>query len=338
LGVVGDRTRRAIDWLLSSEEPAIRLMARRDLCDEDGTPSAPILDGAKVRTLLSGQQPDGGFGDHPYRKWAGAHWRLVSLVELGLPPDEPRAVRAAETVLDWLTGPEHRSRITAIDGLVRRCASQEGNALAVGSRLGMAGDPRVELLAHSLVQWQWPDGGWNCDVKADGGRSSFHESLAPMWGLYEYWQATGEPNAWEAARRTAELFLTHRLFRTLRTVEVIHRSWMALHYPPYWHYDILQALVVLTRMGLVGDPRCDDALDVLRRRRLADGRWRPGGYWWKPPGSERGNVEVVGWGRSAPNEMITLNALRILRSVGAERRTRGNGRTSPYPGGSRSVG
>jgi hypothetical protein len=54
---------------------------------------------------------------HPYRKWTGAHWRLVSLVELGIPAREPRAVRAAGTVLDWLTGEQHRASIIAIDGL-----------------------------------------------------------------------------------------------------------------------------------------------------------------------------------------------------------------------------
>jgi len=44
--------------------------------------------------------------------------------------------------------------VKAIDGLVRRCASQEGNALAVCCRLGLADDPRVRLLAESLVEWQ----------------------------------------------------------------------------------------------------------------------------------------------------------------------------------------
>jgi hypothetical protein len=141
---------------------------------------------------LRGQDRDGGFVVHPYQKWGGAHWRLVSLVELGVPGGDRRARDAAGTVLDWLTGAGHRRGIRVIDGLVRRCASQEGNALAVCSRLGMTADPRVGLLARSLAEWQWPDGGWNCDRRATGRRSSFHESLAPMWGLHEYWLATGE--------------------------------------------------------------------------------------------------------------------------------------------------
>ncbi len=185
-----------VDWLLESDEPGIVLQVKRDLLGDQSPPETTrVLDGPLVRGLLAGQHADGGFGINVYAKWGGAHWRLVSLVELGVPAGEPRCIAAAETVLAWLTGKSHRAAVKAIDGLVRRCASQEGNALAVCSRLGLAGDPRVRLLAESLVEWQWPDGGWNCDKHATGRRSSFNESLAPMWGLHEYWAATGEDAA-----------------------------------------------------------------------------------------------------------------------------------------------
>src|SRR5262249_55868409 len=163
-----------------------------------GETAAAVLAGPWVQALLAGQQADGGFGVHPYHKWQGAHWRLVSLAELELPPGQPRAVRAARTALDWLTGPGHRSRIHTRHGVVRRCGSQEGNALAACCRLGLAGDERVELLARSLVEWQWPDGGWNCDKSASGRRSSFHESLPPALGLHAYALATGADWAEEA--------------------------------------------------------------------------------------------------------------------------------------------
>ena len=137
----------------------------------------------------------------------------------------------------------------------------------------------------------------------------------PAWGLHEYGQATGDPAATDAASHAAELFLAHRLFRRLSDGQVIHHGWLTPHYPPYWHYDILQALLVLSRMGKAGDPRADDALDELERRRLPDGRWQPGGRWWNPPGSTVA-PEAVDWGRSGPNEMITLNALRALKAAG----------------------
>jgi hypothetical protein len=292
----------AVEQLLASSEPAIVRMARRDLLGEDV--ELDVLAGPLVRTLL-----DVPLEGHPYKKWQGAHWRLVSLVELEIPAGEPRAVAAAETVLAWLTGHGHRAGIPTIDGLTRRCASQEGNALAVCCRLGLRDDPRVELLARSLVEWQWPDGGWNCDRRASGRRSSFNESLAPMWGLWEY----GAPWAREAALRTAELFLEHRLFRSLRTGEPIHEKWLVPHYPPYWHYDVPQALLILRRMGKLDDPRAQDALDLLRARRAPDGLWHAGGRWWRPPGSAGSNVEAVDWGAGAGTEMVTLNALRVLR-------------------------
>jgi hypothetical protein len=308
------RTHAAMTWLLNSDEPAIRLMTRCDVLGEPADADAgQVLAGAKVTALLSGQRGDGGFGVHPYRKWTGAHWRLVSLAELAVPPGEPRAAAAAGHVLAWLASPGRR--VPVIGGLARAHASIEGNALAACCRLGLAADPRVRSLAGSLIAWQWPDGGWNCDPAATGRRSSFHESLAPAWGLHEYGQATGDPAARDAASRAAGLLLDHRLFRSLDSGQVIRRAWLALHYPPYWHYDILQALLVLSRTGKADDPRASDALDELQRRRLPDGRWQPGGCWWKPPGSTT-TPEVLDWGRSGPNEMITLNALRVLKAAG----------------------
>jgi hypothetical protein len=307
----------AVEWLLASTEPAVAYLTRRDVLGEDvDADPERILSGPIVRRLLRGQKRDGGFGVHPYKKWSGAHWRLVSLVELAVPPGEPRAVVAAGTVLDWLTGKGHRRGLKVVDGLARRCASMEGNALAVCCQLGLAEDPRVVLLAESLIEWQWPDGGWNCDLRASGRRSSFHESLAPAWGLHEYWLSTGDESARHAAAAAAELFLEHRLFRSLQTGEVIHDSWLVPHYPPYWHYDVAQALLVLSRLGRVRDSRAHEGLDLLIGLQRDDGRWHAGPCWWRALGRDGTAVEVVDWGRRGPSEMITLNALRVLRSAG----------------------
>ncbi len=311
------RTASAIDWLLASAEPAIRGMARRDLLDEADPPDLrDVLHGPLVRGLLDGQAPDGGFGVHPYRKWTGAHWRLVSLVELEVPAGEPRSMAALDGWLDMLTGRRRLDRVsTTSSGLPLSDASIEGNAVAVACRLGAAGDPRVAQLAEALLRWQWPDGGWNCDARASGRRSSVHESLIPMWALWAYGGATGKVEALAAADRAAELFLSHRIFRRGGTGEPIHRSWLTTHYPAYWHYDVLQALHLLARLGRARDERAADALDLLEDRRLPDGRWRPGAYWWQPAGSRR-MPEAVDWGRGGPSEMITLNALRVLRAAG----------------------
>ena len=248
--MIGTTPERAIEHLLASSEPGIRMQARRDLLGEDASDDVKhVLDGSAVRALLSGQRDDGGFGVNVYSKWRGAHWRLVSLVELGIPAGDPRAIAAYETVLDWLLGASHRRNVPLIDGRFRRCASQEGNALGVGVRLGLTADERVRQLATSLVEWQWPAGGWNCDRRPSVTHPSFYESITTLWGLSEYARATSDADASAAMRRAADFFLDHRVFRSHTTGEVADARWLDLHYPPYFAYDVLWGLTVLARAG-----------------------------------------------------------------------------------------
>src|SRR5512143_4185067 len=138
-----NRNDDAIEWLLQSRDPSVRYWTLTDLLGKSSR-SAPVKrafadipNGPRVRALFAGQGAgkrragdslaieSGGFGVHPYKKWDGAHWRLVSLVELGIPVRDVRAHAAVEQVLKWLTGETHQSRIKTIDGRIRRCASQE---------------------------------------------------------------------------------------------------------------------------------------------------------------------------------------------------------------------
>ncbi|MEQ7128030.1 hypothetical protein ABN034_26380 [Actinopolymorpha sp. B11F2] len=350
--------RPAVDWLLGSDEPAIRFLTRRDVLGEAAAEDASeIMSGPKVSALLSGQRDDGAFRGEPgiirrYRgnsrrpedvvgvdnvpagvagHWKSTQWRLVSLVELAIPPGEPRAVAAANYLLnDILDRRRNRFGPKIINGLPRMCVSAEGAALVIGSRLGMAADPRVQQMAEALLDWQWPDGGWNCHRNASGRRSNFHESINAAWGLHEYAQATSDTAAAAAADRTAELYLQHRLFYSLGTGipsrfrphpppagQVINTRWLKLGYPSYWHYDILAVLMLLARIGRIDDARASDALDLLERKRRPDGLWAADRQWWTPPESRFAHQhEVVDWGRAhQPSEMITLHVLRILRAA-----------------------
>ncbi len=96
-----------------------------------------------------------------------------------------------------------------------------------------------------------------------------------------------------------------------------------LHYPLYWHCDILQELTILSRAGKLGDPRTKEALDIVEKKRGPDGLWQADDYYWNMRRTQLSrskvlvsNVEVVDWGRKGPNEMITLNALRTLKESG----------------------
>ena len=250
------------------------------------------------------------FGGHPYRKWTGAYWRLLSLVDLGVEPGDSAAITAAEETLAWLCSPRRLATIheRKIEGRVRRCASQDGRAVHACLRIGMRGDGRLDVLAESLVDTQWPDGGWNCDIRPEAAHSSFSETWGPILGLAEY-------GARESVERAAEFLLRHRVLFSERTGEVAHPVFEALHYPPYWHYDLLVGLRTLDGAVGLGDPRTRDALDALEAKRLADGTWRCEGKWWKRPGSKGSNVEAVDWLPFA-NDLLTERAVAALGSAG----------------------
>jgi hypothetical protein len=209
------------------------------------------------------------YGVHPYAKWRGAHWRLASLVELDAPVGETMH-RAAEDVLVWLVNPGRLRSFPKIEGRVRRCASQDGLALYVTCRLGMAGDERLETIARSLIAGQWPDGGWNCDRRAAALHSSFNESWAPILGLWAYARLTGDDEAGRASEGGADFLLGHKIFQSHRTGKPAHPAILNLRFPPYWHYDVLVGLVTLARTVGLADARAAEALDLLDSRRHPD--------------------------------------------------------------------
>lgn len=148
-----------------------------------------------------------------------------------------------------------------------------------------------------------------------------HETLPAVWGLYEYAMATGDAGAHRAAAAAAEVLLARHVVFAAGTERPLHRSVLDLHYPPYWHYDVLQALVVLDRAGFRHDPRTERARQVVAGKRRRDGGWRAVRPWWRPPGSA-GLAEAVDWGPAA-HQIATLNALRVL--------TRRDGGTTRVP-------
>ncbi len=331
-----DKDGPGVGWLLQSKDPSVRYFTLTDVLGESERSSEVVAarrqipKGPRLRTLLSGQRANGGFAVHWYRKWRGVHWRLVSAVELGVPAGNQVALKAANHDLSELSKSLEVEPAENIGGLWRVHASESGNAVGVCSRLGLADDPRVRQLAESLVEWQWPDGGWNCDRTKDARHSTFYHTLPTLWGLNEYLRATGDNDVRRAADKAAEFFLKHRLFKSCTGNGITNPEWVKLHYPLYWHYDILQALRVLSLAGKLGDPRTSEALDIVESKRSQDGTWRPEGYYWRlgkapivspfdhPRTAEfdQPSIEVVDWGRDGPNEMITLNALRVLVGSG----------------------
>jgi hypothetical protein len=246
-----------------------------------GPAAAAARQSELAQGLLAGRLPDGRLPYHPYNKWRGAHWVLACLADLCYPAGDETLQPLLDQVYTWLFSKEHLQSIRVLEGRTRRCASQEGNALYATLTLGLQ-DPRVQELADRLVRFQWPDGGWNCDKHPHASTSSFNESLIPMRALSRYARLSGDPRAAAAVERCAEFFLSRRLFRRRSNGQVIDKNFVQLHYPAYWHYDILMGLKVMAEAGYLGDPRCQEALELLESKRLPDGGWPAEAKYYRP--------------------------------------------------------
>jgi hypothetical protein len=212
-----------------------------------------------------------------------------------------------------------RSGVPQIRGRFRRCASQQGNALLSLTTLGLD-DGRCRDLAERLVHWQWPDGGWNCDRNPSADTSSFLESLLPMRGLAAHGAATGSGREVRAAREASEVFLRRRLYRRVSDGRIIRPRFVRLHYPVYYQYDILAGLRGVAEVGRIGDPRCQDALDLLESKRLADGGWPAEEKFYRfRPHTFAAGAEFVDWGGTSSTRMnpwVTVDALAVLHAAG----------------------
>jgi hypothetical protein len=313
-----------LDQLLQSDEPSIRLQIRASVQDaasaEVNDLRQQVRSSARVSTLLSERARDGTIDAHPYRaKWYGAHWVLVMLAELGYPPGDATLIPLREQMLGWLFSSDYLDGLGRVSGLPRLHGSIEGNALWAMLRLGLE-DERAEQLAERLRHAQWPDGGWNCDRNASGRSSSFAESLIPLRALSLHASMRSERNSAEAAGAAAEFFLRHRLYRRLRDGRVIHPSFVELHYPCYWHYDILFGLTVLAESGDIGDERCSAALDLLESKRLPDGGFPAEHRYYRPTRamvpSQRSLVDWGGVSRRRMNPWISARSAVVLYAAG----------------------
>jgi hypothetical protein len=325
-----------VDALLTSPEPAIRWKVRTKVLGEapDSAEIRALRDDIRrsdvVRALLapfhSAERPGA------YAKWQGAHWVLIALADLGYPYGDAALHPLRDQVLDtWLApayyqefeastkaGSYGRSGVPVLRGRYRRCGSQQGNALWSVVVLGLD-DGRCADLVERLLHWRWPDGGWNCDRNPDADTSSFCETLPPARGLAAY--AAKTPMAAEAAgaaRRAAEVLLMRRLAFRASTGELMNREFVKLHYPLYWHYDVLGGLKGMADIGLLGDPRCADALDLLESLRVADG-WPATARYYKVSREVALHHDCVDWGGTSTrraNPWVTADALAVLRTAG----------------------
>jgi hypothetical protein len=305
---------RTSDWLLDSD-PSIRWQVLRDLTHEPA--DAIAAERSRVATegwgarLLALQGPDGQWGGRPWsHDWTDTFHALELLRRLGLDPESEHARRAVGLVREHITwrDPEFETPWADnrfFDGEVEPCIN--GNVVATGSYFG----EDVEGLVARLLTEQLPDGGWNCEVENGATVSSFETTINVLEGLLEHERATGGSAEVRAARRCGEEYLLERrLFRRKSTGEMVDPGWLRFSFPHWYHYDVLRALDYLRDAAVRPEERVAEAVELVRSRQGADGRWALDKV-------HDGEVHFeMDDGVGTPSCWITLRALRVLRWAG----------------------
>jgi hypothetical protein len=313
-----------ISRLLQAGDPAVRYKALVNVLglDPDSRHVAAVREeiraSDRVRRLLAERDADGRIPHGPYAKWHGAHWVLATLADIGYPPGDSSLIPLREQEYAWLLSEKHDKSIRTLQGRVRRCASQEAYAVFALLTLGLA-DARTEELVERLLHWQWPDGGWNCDKRPEATNASFSETLIPLRGLALHARLTGDARSREGAARAAEVFLQRRLFKRRRDGQILAPDFIRLHYPCYWHYDILFALKVMAEAGFICDERCSEALDLLESKRLPDGGFPAEFRYYRVAEKLVSCGSPVSWGVTSArqmNDFVTAEALGVLNAAG----------------------
>lgn len=310
-----------VEWLLDSD-PSIRWQVMRDLLD--APESQWSAERSKVETagwgafLLSCEDADGQWAggafipqDFDSNEWrsVGQPWTatthvLSQLREFGVDPTSVRMKHAVGLIganSRW----DHDGQ-PFWEGEVEECIN--GRTVADGAYFGVDVSPIVERLVVERLD----DGGWNCERANGSIRSSFDSTINVLEGLLEFERTTGGTSGSREARRTGEEFLLERrLFRRLSTGQPADDGYLSFLHPNRWRYDVLRALDYFRSAsgwsGIPPDPRLDEAIEHVRRRRLDLGSWAldrtlPGRVWFE-----------VDAGPSQPSRWVTLRAMRVLR-------------------------
>jgi hypothetical protein len=299
-----------LKWLLDSD-PGIRWQTLRDLTDEE--PAAIATERARIATegwgakLLALQSPAGYWGGPDDRGWLVTLYTLVVLMDLGLDPTSKQARKMIDRVDKRLVFKPLNNR-PFLHGETEPCIN--GRILALGAYFKEPND----ALARQLLSEQLEDGGWNCEAVEPSAkrplsrRSSFHTTICVLEGLLAYERAGRKSAAVSKARRGAEDYLLERrMFRSLRTGDVIDERWLRFSFPTFWHYDVLRGLDYLRNAAVKPDSRVSEAIEVVIKRRHQNGRW-PLNLLHR----ERIPLEMETAVGSA-SRWNTLRALRVLR-------------------------
>lgn len=286
----------------------MQFQARRDLLDEHrpDLQARIATEGVAAAILLATDR--GGWGRGFYEpKWTCAHYSLLELRDLAVSETAPMCIDIVATALRELKGRD--GGFNPADSVKQSDVCMNGMFLAFSSYFA-ADAIALQSVVDFMLEQQLPSGGFNCLLNRSGATTaSVHSTTSVIDGLAEYLRR-GYMYRADAVRRAIEsgvaVMLDRRLYQRHTDGQPIRAEFTRFHEPPRWHFDVLRGLDVLRSAGIEYDPKLADALDIVRKRQRADGRWVGAAQY-------SGRTHVTYPRAGAPNRWVTLRASRVLR-------------------------
>jgi len=234
------------------------------------------------------------------------YWLSHVLADLGMDRSDPRVRKTAELLL----------------GLQEKVLADPGSDHCIGAnatrtliRFGYLDHPVVQRSLEWLIRTQKSDGGWHCFPSRSGSLDCW-EGLAALAAIPE---GSRDEATRRSIERNAEFYLKREL---MESGSQRYAPWFRIHFPNYYHYDLLVGLRLVTLAGYGTDPRLRPALRWLRSKRRPDGTWALDAI---HPDEEFGNftwpqvmIPVMFEPLHERSQWATATALGVLARVGSE--------------------
>jgi hypothetical protein len=327
----------SLAWLLEPDAPGVRYLALRDLLDRP--PDDPELRAARqaahtqgpIATILAEMDEAGywaapGPGYNP--KYRASVWSVIMLAQLGASvAEDERIARACAYLM------EHA---LASGGRFTGSGAPSGTADCLQGDLCWAlaaldcDDPRLA----SAFEWMARSVTGEGVAPVDDRQAALRYYAGKCGPLFACGSNNKLPCGWGAVKVMLAFSRCPVGYRTPLVESAIEQgvgflfsvdpaaadyptgwtakpsgNWWKFGFPVFYVTDLLQTVEALVGLGYAHDPRLANALDLIRAKQDAQGRW-PLEY------DYTGKTWVDFGAKKQANKWVTLRALRVLKAVG----------------------
>jgi hypothetical protein len=326
----------SLAWLLEPDAPGVRYLALRDLLD--CPPDDPELRAARqaahtqgpIATILAEMDEAGywaapGPGYNP--KYRASVWSAIMLAQLGASvAEDERITRACAYLMEHALTSGGRFTGSGAPSGTADCL--QGDLCWALAALD-CDDPRLA----SAFEWMARSVTGEGVAPVDDRQAALRYYAGKCGPLFACGSNNKLPCGWGAVKVMLAFSRCPAGYRTPLVENAIEQgvgflfsvdpaaadyptgwtakpsgNWWKFGFPVFYVTDLLQTVEALVGLGYAHDPRLANALDLIRAKQDAQGRW-PLEY------DYAGKTWVDFGAKKQPNKWVTLRALRVLKAA-----------------------